>query len=111
MGADRDTKPLTARRPNGRSMAEDGRLARFLRNRARAAGRTYAEARAAYRRARSGASLPRDAVGRVRIVCRRHAERRAVDLDDAGRPECFERDHPDCEGCAEDVREGRVETW
>ncbi len=92
-------------------MPEDGRLARFLKNRARAAGRTYAEARQAYHRARTESALPRDSLGRARIVCRRHAERRSVNLDDEGRPECFEADHPDCEGCAVDVRDGRVETW
>ena len=43
----------------------------------------------------------------------------AVDADGAnvgvndgeGRPACFESGHPDCEGCAEDVRDGVVETW
>jgi hypothetical protein len=45
------------------------------------------------------------------MVCRRHAERRAVELDADARPICFEADHPDCEGCVEDIRAGRVETW
>jgi hypothetical protein len=55
--------------------------------------------------------LPADDEGRARIVCRRHAERRAVSLDDAARPECFDPDHQDCRGCVEDVRDGVVETW
>jgi hypothetical protein len=28
-----------------------------------------------------------------------------------GEPACYDGDHPDCRGCAEDVREGYVETW
>jgi ribosomal protein S6--L-glutamate ligase len=36
---------------------------------------------------------------------------RAVIVDGEGRPACFDADHPDCRGCAEDVREGIVETW
>jgi hypothetical protein len=55
--------------------------------------------------------LPRNENGDARIVCRRYAERRAVGVDDAGRPACFDADHPDCQGCVEDVRDGRVETW
>lgn len=70
-----------------------------------------AEARAAYESARNASELPEDREGRVRIVCRRHAERRAVRLDEEFRPACYEAGHPDCEGCVEDVREGRVETW
>jgi hypothetical protein len=96
----------------------DDRVRRFLRTTARNAGRRFEEARRAYREGRESSrpaaerfDLPRDEDGRARIVCRRHAERRAVDVDDAGRPACFEADHPDCEGCAEDVREGVVETW
>jgi hypothetical protein len=89
----------------------DDRLERFVRTTARKAGRRYAEARRAYRTGRQASDLPRDDDGNVRIVCRREAERRAVPLDDAGRPDCFEAGHPDCEGCLEDVREGVVETW
>jgi len=89
----------------------DDRLERFVRTTFRSAGRRYAEAREAYREGRETADLPRDESGRVRIVCRREAERRAVALDDDDRPDCFEADHPDCEGCLEDVREGVVETW
>jgi hypothetical protein len=89
------------------------RLESFLRTKLRSAGRQYADARRAYRDARRAAlaDLPRDKEGRARIVCRRYAERRAVALDSQARPNCFEPDHPDCEGCVEDVRDGRVETW
>jgi len=89
----------------------DDRLERFVRTAFRSAGRRYGEARRAYREGRTAADLPRDEAGRVRIVCRRAAERRAVAVDDEGRPACFEAGHPDCEGCLEDVREGVVETW
>jgi len=93
-------------------MAEDGRLARFLRTTLRSAGRQVEEARTAYGRARESAraDLPTDDEGRAQIVCRRYAEERAVELVE-GRPACYEADHPDCEGCAEDVADGRVETW
>ncbi|MFB6077642.1 MAG: hypothetical protein ABEJ80_01525 [Halarchaeum sp.] len=85
---------------------EDAGLAARL---ARRAGRQYAATVAAYREGR--ADPPRDDDGRLRIICRRHAEKRAVALDGDGRPACFDADHPACEGCLEDVREGRVETW
>lgn len=82
---------------------------------ARSAGRRYAETVAAYREGRGDGDdegdVPRDEEGRVRIVCRRHAEKRAVATDDAGRPVCFDDDHPACAGCLEDLREGRIETW
>ncbi len=99
------------------------RFRRVLRQQARKAGREYARSRRAYRDGRDGDDaertwvdpaefdLPTDADGRARIVCRRHAEERAVAVDAAGRPACFDADHPDCEGCAEDVRDGRVQTW
>jgi hypothetical protein len=93
---------------------EDDRFERFVRTTFRRAGRRYAEARRAYRAGRDHAAvfdLPTDDAGRARLVCRRHAERRAVRVDAEGRPACFEAAHPDCEGCAEDVREGVVETW
>ncbi|MFB6157941.1 MAG: hypothetical protein ABEJ34_08880 [Haloferacaceae archaeon] len=89
----------------------DERVERLLRSKLRDAGRRFAEARRAYREGREAADLPEDGEGRARIVCRRHAERRAVAVDEAGRPACYEAGHPDCEGCAEDVREGVVETW
>ncbi|MDS0297559.1 hypothetical protein NDI76_02235 [Halogeometricum sp. S1BR25-6] len=94
----------------------DDRFERFVRDQFRAAGRQYARAKRAYDDGRDASQsahpdLPRDEEGRVRLVCRRHAERRAVGLDESGLPACFEADHPDCEGCAEDVRSGVVETW
>jgi hypothetical protein len=80
---------------------------------ARGAGRRVETARRAYRSGRGlgAVELPADGEGRARIVCRRHAEQRAVFLDEEGRPECFDADHPACEGCLEDVRRGQVETW
>lgn len=94
-------------------MSDDGRVGRFLRAKLRAAGRQVARARREYDATRAAASrdLPTDDAGRARIVCRRHAEERAVAVDDDGRPACFDADHADCRGCAEDVREGRVQTW
>lgn len=86
----------------------------LLRRGMRVAGRRYAETVEAYRAGRERSQvpdLPTDAEGRVRLVCRRYAEERAVALDDRGRPACYEAGHPDCEGCLEDVREGVVETW
>lgn len=92
---------------------------RFVLERFRNAGRRYAEVRNAYRDGHNEGGgdsdgefdLPHDDEGKARIVCRRHAEKRAVAVDDDGRPACFDPDHPDCQGCAEDVREGVVETW
>lgn len=94
-------------------MTDPDRVARFLRATLRNAGEEYERARRAYRSAREGAlaDLPTDDEGRARIVCRRHADRRKVHLDSDARPDCFEADHPDCEGCVEDIRAGRVETW
>jgi hypothetical protein len=90
-----------------RAMSDWGRR---LRRAFRSAGRQVSEARRAYREGR-GFDLPADEQGRARIVCRRHAERRAVAVDSEGRPACFDGDHPACRGCAEDVRDGSVETW
>lgn len=94
-------------------MTDSDRLSRFLRIKLRGAGRQYEEARNAFQAAHREAlvDLPTDDDGRVRIVCRRHAERRAVRVDEQLRPECFEAGHPDCEGCAEDLRTERIETW
>jgi hypothetical protein len=55
--------------------------------------------------------LPATDDGDTRIVCRRYVERRTVAVDTEGRPACFEPGNDDCEGCAVDVREGRVQTW
>lgn len=92
---------------------DDDRLERFLRAKLRSAGEQYAQAADAYRRARNAAAfdLPLDDDGNARIVCRRYAEQRAVAVDGDGRPDCYEPDHPDCEGCVEDIVDGRVETW
>ncbi len=103
-------------------MADRRRLERFLRSKLRQAGEQYeelrhstdgqlAEAKGAYESARNATELPTDEAGRAKIVCRRYAERRAARLDDAYRPACYEADHPDCEGCVEDIHEGRIETW
>ena len=91
----------------------DDRLGRFIRTKLRSAGKQFEEAREAYREGRAPAEfdLPSDEHGRAKIVCRRHADRRAVFIDGEGKPACFDADHPDCRGCAEDVREGVVETW
>lgn len=94
-------------------MTSSDRLSRFVRTKFRDAGKQYEEARRAFRLARVAAhsELPTDEEGRVKIVCRRYAERRPVHLDAESRPTCFEEGHTDCEGCLEDIREGRVETW
>jgi hypothetical protein len=94
-------------------MTDRDRLRRFLRTTLNSAGKQYEEARRAYSSARASAlaELPTDDNGRARIVCRRHAEQRAVRLDADARPACFDTGHPDCEGCVEDIREGRIETW
>lgn len=103
-------------------MPDRRRLERFLRSTLREAGAQYEEfrrstdeqleeARTAYRDARNARGVPSDEEGRAKIVCRRYAERRAALLDEEYQPACYEAGHPDCEGCAEDVREGRIETW
>jgi hypothetical protein len=92
-------------------MSNRRRLAQLLKVKLRSAGRQYEEARRAYQEGRASNDLPTDGSGQLRIVCRRHAEKRSVAVDAEGRPECFEAGHPDCEGCAEDVRDGVVETW
>lgn len=79
---------------------------RFVRTTLRKAGRRYERARRDYEDARN--SVFDD---RARIVCRRYAERRTVELDANDRPECYEAGHPDCEGCVEDLHNGTVETW
>lgn len=90
----------------------DDRLERFIKTKLRSAGRQFEDARTAYREGRAeGFDLPTDEEGRAKLICRRHAERRAVVVDSDGAPACFDADHPDCRGCAEDVREGVVETW
>lgn len=103
-------------------MEDRRRLERFLRGKLEDAGRQYeqvrastrvqlSEARTAYEMAKHAHSIPTDNEDRSRIVCRRYAERRAVTLDEEFRPACYEANHPDCEGCVEDIRFGRIETW
>ncbi|MWV41576.1 MULTISPECIES: hypothetical protein [Natrialba] len=103
-------------------MADRRRLERFLRSKLQEAGEEYeqlrestdeqlSEAREAYQVAKHARSLPSDEEGRAKIVCRRYAERRGAKLDEQYRPACYEEGHPDCEGCVEDVRSGRIETW
>ena len=75
---------------------------------------TVEEARESYEEGKTASTvpdLPTNEDGEARIVCRRYAERRAVELDAKGRPECYDSGHPDCEGCVADVADGRVETW
>ena len=89
------------------------RIERIVTENRSSSGRQVGEAKRAYRHAKRATrvDLPFDEDGRARVVCRRYAERRAVVVDASGRPDCFEAGHPDCEGGAEDVREGVVETW
>ena len=94
-------------------MTDSDRLTRFLRTQLQDAGRQYEEARRAFveaRREAAGDSGDGD-LPTARIVCRRYAEQRVVGIDGEGHPSCFEAGHHDCEGCAEDIRAGRVETW
>ncbi|MFB6124820.1 MAG: hypothetical protein ABEJ59_02540 [Halanaeroarchaeum sp.] len=77
---------------------------------ARSAGRQVESARREFSRARREAAIPADEEGRAKIVCRRHAERRAVHIED-GAPECYEADHPACESCVADLADGVIETW
>ncbi len=93
-------------------MGDGDRLARFVRTKLRNAGRQYEQARRAFGEGRTETltELP-TTEGKARIVCRRHAEKRAVRLDSEARPDCFEAGHPDCEGCVEDIRDGCIETW
>lgn len=89
------------------------RLKRIIQSKLHSAGRQVEEAKRAYSDAKTAAlaDLPTDDEGRARIVCRRHAEKRAVSLDEQARPACYDPDHQDCRGCVEDIREGRIETW
>ena len=97
----------------------DERFEQFVRDRLRELGAEYERTRRAYAEGKGEADgssaaaseLPVDESGRVKLVCRRYAEKRAVELDDAARPACFDPDHVDCVGCVEDVRDGLIETW
>ncbi|WP_135303459.1 DUF7091 family protein [Haloarcula amylovorans] len=89
------------------------RLGRFIQQTVRSVENQLSDAKRAYSDGKRAAlaGLPTDEDGRARIVCRRHAEYRAVSLDPASRPNCFDADHPDCQGCVEDIRDGSIETW
>ncbi|MFC7073692.1 hypothetical protein ACFQJ7_15165 [Halovenus rubra] len=94
-------------------MSDGDRLARFLRTKLQDVGRQYEEARSEFYRGmyEPPEDLPTDNRGRVKLVCRRHAEKRAVNIDGGGRPACYDADHPDCESCVEDIEADRIETW
>jgi len=92
-------------------MTDGDRLARFLQTKLKDAGRQYEQVRREFQLGKYETDLPTDDQGRVRIVCRRHAEKRAVGLDGDGRPTCYDADHPDCESCVDDIDEDRIETW
>ncbi len=79
----------------------------LVRTKLRNAGKRYEKARRDYEDARSSV-LENE---RAKIVCRRYAEKRTVELDSTDRPECYDADHPDCEGCVEDLHNGTIETW
>lgn len=86
-------------------------LGKWVKKAARRAGRTVEAASEEFSVGKLQSSLPQDEEGRAKIVCRRHTERRAVDIEGNGEPACFEAENADCESCAEDIREGHVETW
>lgn len=90
----------------------------FVRDRLRKLGKEYERTRRAYAEGKDGSdgspnerSLPVDEAGRAKLVCRRYAEKRAVEVDAEGKPACFDSDHTDCVGCVEDIRDGVIETW
>ncbi len=94
-------------------MSNRRRLERLLRTKLNSVGRQFEEAKRAYSDAKTAtlAELPTDESGKARIVCRRHAEKRAVSIDAEGHPECYDPEHADCRGCVEDIDEDRIETW
>jgi hypothetical protein len=85
-------------------------LGSLFRSAARKAGRTVGAVDDEFSEGRIEGALPQDEAGQVKIVCRRYAERRAVELD-SGVPTCHEEGIPDCESCLEDLEDGTVETW
>ena len=88
-------------------MADFGGL---VRNAARQAGRTIGAVSRQFAGGKAEGALPQDDSGRVKIVCRRYVEKRAVTIE-GGAPECYEPNNSDCESCLEDVQDGTVETW
>ena len=97
----------------------DEEFERFVRERLRKLGQEYERTRRAYAEGKGEAEssaaaafeLPVDEAGRAKLVCRRDAEKRAIDVDEAGRPACFDPEHTDCVGCVEDIQGGVIETW
>jgi hypothetical protein len=83
----------------------------YLRRAIRSAGRQYEQSREQFTTGRTVNRLPADEHGRAKIVCRRHADKRAVMLSERGVPPCFDAENRDCQGCLEDIREGAIETW
>lgn len=94
-------------------MSNRRRIERLLKAKFNSVGKQYEETKRVYTDAKAAAlaDLPTDDEGRARIVCRRHAEKRAVSVDPECRPACFDPEHPDCRGCVEDIRDDRIETW
>lgn len=95
----------------------DERLEGFLREHLRAVGRNVERTRAAFSEGKAEAdddaiaALPTDDAGRAKLVCRRHAVKRAAQIDSDGRPACFDAEYTDCQGCVEDIDDERIETW
>jgi hypothetical protein len=99
----------------------DERFEQFMRDRLRDLGKQYERTRRAYSEGKDSAegsetpelaaNIPVDESGRAKLVCRRHAEKRAVGLDSEAKPACFDPDHTDCLGCVEDIQDGLIETW
>lgn len=96
----------------------DERFEQFVRDRLRKLGQGYERTRRAYTEGKGeteslpgAGSLPVDEAGRAKLVCRRYAEKRAVEVDAEEKPACFDPDHTDCIGCVEDIRDGLIETW
>ena len=110
--------PAPTPRPNARSRAvvsvsddpERG-IGGYIRRAIRSAGRQYEQSREQFTTGRTVNRLPADEHGRAKIVCRRHADKRAVMLSEKGVPPCFDAENRDCQGCLEDIREGAIETW
>lgn len=90
-------------------MSNRRRMARLVRQKLRSAGKQVERARREY--LEGVAAADDSAPEKHRIVCRRHAERRRVSLDERQRPGCFDPTNTDCRGCVEDIRTGQVETW
>lgn len=93
------------------TVSDDSGIGGYLRRAIRSAGRQYEESREQFTTGRTVNRLPADEHGRAKIVCRRHADKRAVMVSEEGVPPCFDGENRDCQGCLEDIREGVIETW